>query len=62
MATRVTKIGNRLLVTQLYKRGRNKYAPAKGVYVPQGDDKALRAEIIKQCDAIRALLVPRSLK
>ncbi len=57
MSTYLQEMSDHYLVSTLAKRGRQRKIPRNPVRVEKGDPAKLEAEIVKQADAVRALLL-----
>ncbi len=57
MSTYLQEKDDHYLVSTLAKRGRQRKIPRDQVRVEKGDPAKLEAEIVRQCDLVRALLL-----
>lgn len=60
MSTQLTDVGDMVMVATVSGPGKRKRTARKGVLVSKDDREAIRAEIIRQADRLRAeMLIPK---
>ena len=61
MSTRITETQAGYVIQQLYRRGKNKYAPGNQLLVMYGDEDTIKEVVEAQIAELRKKLLPESI-